>query len=453
MDLRSAFRFGLNILVRTTLPMVNTGPMTPTISVFSGRLDLGKTVMSAIMLLGYAKNRNNMSILILDPQSQFYHDKDLLPSGAKFKETVSAGLDESMSGMNYEKYQLTDEVYLDESDIDVIPRLLMATGFLRLAFRGSLGTPDKQERMLGLIGRYIADRSHKRGFLRGIDKKQLLVELIEWMLKPDKSKQDKLNLIYVQKPSKENLRSAIENFLEDINSPPTLTVPPAVEKWLEVLNLYHKSPVRKHSIDDIVKKVVGDKGNCIVLGLASPKTKIQNENLQALFINLIQKRIVEQASEFYEKTDENSNVNTLVVMDEAHRFASQNPSDPYMKSVSQSIVDAVRTTRKYGVGYMFITQSLDSLNNEIIRQMRIFAFGYGLTTGSELRGVKEIINNKAALSLYRSFIDPGSNNQYPFMFFGPASPLSFTGAPVFIQSYKTMRQIQAGLKGKVWDSG
>ena len=67
--------------------------------------------------------------------------------------------------------------------------------------------------------------------------------------------------------------------------------------------------------------------------------------------------------------------------------------------------------------------------------MRIFAFGYGLTSGSEIRKVNEIVNNQAAVQLYKSFIDPSSSHRFPFMFFGPVSPLSFTGSPLFLEAY------------------
>ena len=81
--------------------------------------------------------------------------------------------------------------------------------------------------------------------------------------------------------------------------------------------------------------------------------------------------------------------------------------------------------------------------------MRIFSFGYGLTTDSELRSLKEIINNNDALGLYWSFIDPGRNKKYLFRFYDPASPLSFTGAPVFIEAYKDFKQVEAGLRGEI----
>ena len=82
---------------------------------------------------------------------------------------------------------------------------------------------------------------------------------------------------------------------------------------------------------------------------------------------------------------------------------------------------------------MFITQTIESLHEEIRRQIRIFAFGYGLTSGSEFVKIKDIINDDAGAKFYRSFIDPSSNNKFPFMFYGPISPLSFTGAPLFLE--------------------
>ena len=55
--------------------------------------------------------------------------------------------------------------------------------------------------------------------------------------------------------------------------------------------------------------------------------------------------------------------------------------------------------------------------------------------GSELSQLEEIVGDPEALSLYKSFVDPQSNRQFPFMFTGPASPLSFTGMPLFVQMF------------------
>lgn len=61
------------------------------------------------------------------------------------------------------------------------------------------------------------------------------------------------------------------------------------------------------------------------------------------------------------------------------------------ENVRNTLVDAVRTTRKYGLGWMFISQTLSSLHREIIGQLRIFFFGFGLALGTELNSLKEIV--------------------------------------------------------------
>ena len=72
-------------------------------------------------------------------------------------------------------------------------------------------------------------------------------------------------------------------------------------------------------MDKIVDKVVSDenKGNFIVIDLSPQSGEVENENIQALFLRLIEKKIVEKGSNLYAK---GKKANTLVLMDEAHRF-------------------------------------------------------------------------------------------------------------------------------------
>lgn len=130
-------------------------------------------------------------------------------------------------------------------------------------------------------------------------------------------------------------------------------------------------------------------------------------------------------------------LNVLVVFDEAQRFAAESPEDEESADLSARLVDYVRTTRKYGLGWMFITQEVGSLRRGIYAQLRVRCFGYGLTSGSELQRLRETIGDPAALDLYRSFVDPAAlqPSAFPFMLTGPISPLSFTGAPVFLSVY------------------
>lgn len=158
---------------------------------------------------------------------------------------------------------------------------------------------------------------------------------------------------------------------------------------------------------------------------------------------LLIKRILEGIRDHAEKAYKNGkSLNTLVVLDEAHRLVPcEKPEEEYRESLKSLLLDAVRTTRKYGLGWMFISQTLSSLHREIINQLRIMFFGYGLSMGNELLALQDIIGGKKeSLNLYQSFRDPHSaydlsSRQYSFMSVGPVSPLSFSGSPLFFTAF------------------
>ena len=132
-------------------------------------------------------------------------------------------------------------------------------------------------------------------------------------------------------------------------------------------------------------------------------------------------------------------LNTLVVLDEAHRLAPREKQEnPEFELVKSTLKDAVRTTRKYGLGWMFVSQTLSSLDREIINQIRVYIFGFGLAYGIELQALRDIIGgNEEAIRLYQLFKDPQSTprqKEYSFMTIGPISPLSFSGIPLFFQA-------------------
>ena len=164
-----------------------------------------------------------------------------------------------------------------------------------------------------------------------------------------------------------------------------------------------------------------------------------NDTIQALVIKRLLYGLTSTAERAYR---ENRFLNTLVILDEAHRLAPREKiENEKQESVRLSLLDAVRTTRKYGLGWMFISQTLSSLHREIIGQLRIFFFGFGLALGSEFMSLKEIAGGAPnALKLYQSFRDPHSafdiaSRQYSFMTIGPVSPLSFAGTPLFLTAF------------------
>jgi len=96
--------------------------------------------------------------------------------------------------------------------------------------------------------------------------------------------------------------------------------------------------------------------------------------------------------------------------------------------------------RKFGLGWVFISQSLSSLHRDIINQIRIYLFGFGLGWGIERQALQEIIGGQQeAMALYQRFRDPQSSlntKEYSFMSYGPISPLSFSGSPLLFNAYQ-----------------
>lgn len=400
-----------------------------------GKTGSGKTVTAAYMLLGYAKNKNNMSILVLDPQSQFYTDRDLVPpEGEKFQANVER------MGMKYKKLEILNDVCLPGDKYELFGDILMNNGFLETAFR-PIYTPDKLEASRDVVIDYLRGRAAKPGWnLNKItNRTELLSELLKRFAELKDAEETKngcskyVTGVYGTPSTRKRLHDRIEYVRDNLATETTVT-----GKWESALALFSDKRAEgtsKISVEELVKQVVSENGNFIVLDIGGKAGQIENENIQAVFVKKIEQEIVQAGAKLYA---EGKKANCMIVMDEAHRFISAESQDPRIKELTNEIIGSVRTTRKYGIGYMFITQTIESLDKEILRQMRIFAFGYGLTSGSELKKVKEFVNNDSAIQLYQSFIDPSSNRKFPFMFFGPVSPLSFTGSPLFLEVYCTV---------------
>jgi DNA helicase HerA-like ATPase len=169
---------------------------------------------------------------------------------------------------------------------------------------------------------------------------------------------------------------------------------------------------------------------------------LESASVKAALLRIVCQVLNRRAEEHYK---EGKRLNVLVVFDEAHRFATDSPEFDTQRELAERLVDYVRTTRKYGLGWMFITQEIGSLRRGIYTQLRVRCFGYGLTSGTELQRLRETIGDPAALDLYRAFVDPQAMKpaQYPFMLTGPISPLSFTGAPVFLAVFTSFDQFKS----------
>jgi len=161
---------------------------------------------------------------------------------------------------------------------------------------------------------------------------------------------------------------------------------------------------------------------------------LEDAGLKARLLRMIVGMMRSVAERSYK---EDHPLNTLVMFDEAHRYAPppQGELPNEIRALTNQLADCARETRKYGVGWTYITQNIGSLNPTIFDMLGVRICGYGLGT-SDLRAMEDHIDSKYSLQLYRTFANPEQTNQYPYMIAGPFSPLSFTQAPLFVTTFR-----------------
>jgi DNA helicase HerA-like ATPase len=82
-----------------------------------------------------------------------------------------------------------------------------------------------------------------------------------------------------------------------------------------------------------------------------PNDIFWNDNVRLIVLNEFLKSLNRQAQEAYR---EGSSINTLVIIDEAHRLAPrEKPENLELENVKNTFKDAVRTTRKFGLVWYF----------------------------------------------------------------------------------------------------
>lgn len=394
-----------------------------------GKSGSGKSGLAAYMLLGYARHKN-MGIIFIDPQNQFSSDTQL-----PFK------LHDSLRnlGRKVEVYSLTNQIRLgtQKNAIKLFTSLLLKTDFYKsLGIKAKENQEDAEQRVRIIVTNILS--TSKTELKKAPD--NLLDSLIRALKEDDLS----LQRIYSTDKPRKQLVNTLDDLLQE-NSVELKRI--KEEVWQPVLDLFLEKDSQNNqrtSLWHIVTKSVNDSQKPIVfLNIQGDSTTFgDNPEIKALILKEISMILRREGEKAFE---EDTNLNCLICLDEAHRFVKSsfgNDDNSEMSNLTRTFVDGVRTTRKYGLGYMFITQTIASLHKEIVGQLRLYAFGYGLTSGSEYRQIEELVSDKQALSLYKSFVDPQSNKQYPFMFLGPVSPLSFTGSPLFVQMFTEFSQFQ-----------
>lgn len=382
-----------------------------------GKTGSGKSVLAKMITLAYSKHKS-MSMFVLDPQGEFSMD---------LKDETSP-LKKGIDKLN-RKVILIDLQNLILSGYPLFRDVLLESEFFK---RLQIISFQNQERaadtIVGILdGKIPGTRENQPKIAPWDACKQASFDRIWLCLSQEATKSQ----IYNDKKLHERIESAMNSRGKD----------EVYQDWLRICNLFsynHKKDGK--IIKDLIEELFSSEEKSIVVIDLSANTVSKdifwNDNIKNAITKEFLATLTAKAEEKYKIKD---NLNTLVVIDEAHRLAPRETSEnPQLEELKNTLIDAVRTTRKYGLGWMFISQTLSSLHREILNQIRIFMFGFGLGWGMELRALEELIGgNREAISLYQSFKDPQSGlgkREYPFMCIGPASPLSFSSTPLFFNA-------------------
>lgn len=389
-----------------------------------GKTGSGKTVLARMCLAGYARNKE-MAIIIIDPQGEFAKElrKDApnSPSPVPLREIIKT------SGKKRAVLTLGDLI-LDRWDL-FQELMLESEFFTRLSIPKQ--SKDNRENAIQLIVDALEKSEVK---LRALSDRTSFD--IAWKAITE---QKGINHIYSGQASREKLQQAITD--ADNNEFYN-------RYWKLVTSLFAQRDGAK-TIDQCLEWVLTEEQSnrpVLVIDLSAEVAegvkiteKIRNMILRRLFSG-----IKLEAEKCYK---DDKSLNTLVLIDEAHRLAPRHISQSdEAGQIRNILIDAVRTTRKYGLGWMFISQTMSSLDTEIIQQLRILFVGFGLSLGQEFQALQQTVGSKSpALDLYQTFRDPNSsfsreNRQYPFMTVGPVSPLSFSGTPLFLSVFNSREE-------------
>jgi len=409
-----------------------------------GKTGSGKSVLAKMILLAYARYPQ-MALLVLDPQGEFAKDLRGEPTG-EFRLPMrdllrKLGKPVQVLGVRdlvLDRWELFAQILYESPFFEQLSmpkgenrelacqtladRLQRAQVTLRsLHTRESFDTAWRllgEEQFQRVFYRSEASRARFQAMYREAEPDQFYNDYwkpVTWLFREDRKGARKVDsLLYALLAPKNEARPLVvidlseeqaKGWADDISSSPLLA------------------------------------GNAV---LKDQEAVLWNETIQALVIKRLLEGVRSAAEAAYK---EGRSLNTLVLMDEAHRLAPrEEPENEKKKAIRELLIDAVRTTRKQGVGWMFISQTLSSLHRGVVDQLRIFFFGFGLGMGQEFRALSELVGGRGkALDLYQLFRDPHStfdvaSREYSFMTHGPVSPLSFSGTPLFFNAFNTVEE-------------
>ncbi|MGD1042258.1 MAG: ATP-binding protein [Sedimentisphaerales bacterium] len=396
-----------------------------------GKTGSGKSGLAKMMLCAYAQHPE-MGILVIDPQGEF----SLELSGTRVGQQglpldqIIRGLGRDIHVYNISALQLDDWNTFEEM-------------LISLRFFEQLGIPSASGENARRAAEVIRNALEGTYNLDRLGTDQVLRHALNAINDPSNA-----GFIYTTKARAQQLQQRVQRFIGEQQIFNTLLT----NSWNPICNLFTGGAGRQRLYSyipqqpGIINMLLGSAGSTsprpvIVIDISRQgNQRFWSEELQKRILGKLLNILVYQATT---SLNTRQSANVLVLLDEAHRHAPSGRLDEDSEAdrLRSLLRRAIRETRKYGIGWFFISQTLGGLDNEILQQLRILSFGFGLAMGSEFDRLRDFVGgDKRALELYQSFRDPQSFprrdlQEFPFMAVGPVSPLAFSGKPLFFTAF------------------
>ena len=396
-----------------------------------GKTGSGKTGLAKMLLAAYARHPQ-MGILVIDPQGEF--SLEMKGSNVGGQELELEQLIESKLGREVRTLAIED---LQLDDWGLMAELLGDSGLIdrELGIRGH----ENAEAAVNAVIEHL-----KEGGFEGIASRRRALAAVHHLRKTAGD-------VYSTPARIEQLKSRIDELVKSVDAGRS----GFARRWEPLMSMFEPGK-GKLRVEVLVNRLLSGRYTgkpVVVLNLSgTPQHARYVDSLQKRIISHISNAIVEESAKTL-GTDRTAN--TLIVLDEAHRFApsgGMSQLDPNDQRLREELKRAVRETRKYGVGWMFISQTMMGLDTELLMQLRTMFFGYGLSFGLEFQRLRELAGgDQDAMELYRSFRDPQSamdagSKRFPFMAIGPISPMPFSGQPMFFSAFNGREFVDANFE-------
>jgi energy-coupling factor transporter ATP-binding protein EcfA2 len=199
----------------------------------------------------------------------------------------------------------------------------------------------------------------------------------------------------------------------------------------EIVRLFTVAGTNKKTIREVVGGFLesaweGSLGRCVVLDFTLYKAGGNLLGLRSKYVRETLRHLYNAGIDLYRKSG-NLNLNTLVVLEEAHNYVPKRTDDDGTTTLSNEIVKYFVETRKFGIGWMCITTRPSNVRREVFDHSRVKFIGMGLTSGPDAELLKEAFGPEF-LNTYRLFPDPSDplspKKEVCFAISGPITLLS-----------------------------